>query len=59
MGHDRTNLLLADLLGTSDELLAYALTPPLLLGSTACGIAAMVHCSRRTAAAAGGAEKAG
>lgn len=51
--------LLADLLGTSDELLAYALTPPLLLGSAACGIAAMVHCRRRTAAEAGGPEKAG
>lgn len=40
-------VLLADLLGASDELLAYGLTALLLLGSAACGIAAMVHCHRR------------
>lgn len=43
----RPTALLADLLGTSDELLAYGLTVLLLLGSAACGIAAMVHCRRR------------
>lgn len=37
----------ADLLGTSDDLLAYWLSPPLLLASAACGIAAMVHCRHR------------
>ena len=45
--HEPTTRLLADLLGTSDDLLAYWLSPPLLLASAVCGIAAMVHCRRR------------
>lgn len=43
--------LLADVLGASEELLALWLAAPLLLGSAACGIAAMVHCGRRRQAA--------
>ncbi|PNL17192.1 hypothetical protein [Micrococcus sp. FDAARGOS_333] len=40
--------LLADALGTSDEVLALWLSPPLLLGSAACGIAAIATCLRRS-----------
>lgn len=41
----------ADALGASGELLALWLAAPLLLGSAACGIAAMEHCGRRRHAA--------